>query len=105
MYRESDRPSIGGNLSGDDKWQDWPPETSSARLEGEPGTGSSQLAEAPPTKGNRSPVSYYRSPDPKELPAPARRSVTDTPVDAANSDAAKPRGRAAKITALVLGGL
>jgi membrane fusion protein, multidrug efflux system len=105
MYRESDQSSIGGNLSGDDRWQDWPPETSSARLEGEPGTGPSQLVEAPPTRSDRKPVSYYREPDPKELPAPVRRSVTDAPVDGANIDNAKPRGRAAKMVALVVGGL
>ena len=63
-------------------------------VEGEPGTGSSQLAKAPPTKSDHSQVSYYREPNPKELPAPVRRSATDAPVDGANIDDAKPRGRA-----------
>src|SRR5262245_50882941 len=94
MYRESDQSSIGGELNGDDGWQDWPPETSSARSEGEAGPGWAELLDG------RS-VSYYRAPSTAtELPATLRHSAADPP---ANN--AKPRGRAAKKIALVLGAL
>jgi membrane fusion protein, multidrug efflux system len=93
MYRESDQSSIG-DLGGDDRWQDWPPETSSTRFEGEPSPAPSQLPD-------RQTVSYYRAPGAAgELPAPLRRSATD-----ASANGAKPRGRAAKKIALVLGAL
>jgi membrane fusion protein, multidrug efflux system len=94
MYRESDQTSMGGDLGGDDRWQDWPPEKSSARFEGEPSPASSQLLDYQA-------VSLYRKPGAAaELPAPLRHSATD-----ARADGAKPRGRAAKKIALVLGAL
>jgi membrane fusion protein (multidrug efflux system) len=108
MYRERDQSSVAGDLHGV-RWQDWPPETSSARLEGEPALAPSQQLKTDAATGDRSDVSYYRAPvarpPAKELPAllrdaSARDSVADAPV----SDA-KPRGRAARKIALVLGAL
>ena len=99
MYREKDRSSIGGELTRNDGWQDWPPEPSSAGAEG----GSSQPFEAPADRGDRSDVSGYLDPAPSappsrgELPAPVGRE--------AGVHDAKPRGRTAKTIALVLGAL
>src|SRR5262245_59972774 len=93
MYRERDQSSVGGVLGGDDRWQDWPAETSSTRFEGKPGPASPQLP-------NRKTVSYYLKPGTAtELPVPLRHSA----MGAANG--AKPRGRVAKTIALVLAAL
>ena len=96
MYREKDRSSMGGELTRNDGWQDWPPEPSSA-------SGSSQPLEAPAVRGDRSGVSRYLESAPgaprsrSELPAPLGRE--------APANDAKPRARTARAIALVLGGL
>ena len=99
MYRESDQSAVGGSLSGDDRWQDWPPETSSARFEGESAVVSARLAQAPAAKGNHPGVSYYRTPS-----APASSTELPAPLGGAGSDGgahhAKPRGRGTKKIAL-----
>src|SRR5438093_12490071 len=96
MYHESEQSSIGGNLSGDDRWRDWPSETSPARFEGEPGY-------EPPARGGGA-IAYYRAPGaptaPNELPAPVGGLGTGSP-----GNDAKPRGGAAKTIALVIGAL
>src|SRR5262249_51180032 len=101
MYRESDQLSIGGSLSGVDRWRDWPPETSSARFEGEPAVVSARLLQAPGGTGNHADVLYYRTPGAPapatELPAPLRGSGTD-----GGANSAKPRGGGAKTIALAL---
>ncbi len=102
MYRENDQSSIGGELIKNDEWQDWPPEPNSAGVE----AGSSHQLEVPATSGDRVGVSNYLQPTPvarpsrSDLAAPLTRPVTDAPVNGA-----KPRGRAAKMIALVLGAL
>jgi membrane fusion protein (multidrug efflux system) len=99
MYRDSDQSSIGG--SSGDRWQDWPPETSSARFEGEPAVAPTCPPEAPAAKEE---VSYYHTPDApassSEHPAALGGSGTS-----ASDNGAKPRGRAARKIALVLGAL
>src|SRR4051794_11750166 len=97
MYREIDRSSFGGHLGGDNGWQDWPPETSSARFEGEPAVVTARLLQTPGVGGNHPVVSYYREPN-ALTPAPLGGSGTDSP-----DNSEKPRGRAAKLVALVLG--
>src|SRR5262245_55830764 len=93
MYRESDQSSVGGNPSGDERWQDWPAETTLTRFEGEAAGPPSQLPD-------RSTVSYYLKPAaPTELPAPLRHSATG------RANGAKPRRPLAKATALVLAAL
>jgi membrane fusion protein (multidrug efflux system) len=99
MYRESDHPSIGGRLSGDDTWQDWPPETSSARFEGEPAVVSARLLRTPGAGGDHPVVTYYRTPT-ALAPAPLGGSATDS-----HDNKEKPRGRAGKKIALVLAAL
>src|SRR5262249_28195727 len=106
MYLESDRSPVGSGLTGDDKWQDWPPETSSARFEGEPAAAPARLPEAPAAKSDHPGVVYYRKPGAPvpapapELPAPLGSSGKDTP-----DNGAKPRGRGAKAIALALAAL
>src|SRR5262245_14289174 len=100
MYRESDRSSIGG---GNDRWQDWPAETSSVRFEGEPAVVPARLVEAPSARGSDITVSYSRTPSAPastDLPPPLGNSGSDTP----NNDA-KPRGRATRKIALALAAL
>src|SRR5215470_13574773 len=99
MYRENDHPSIGGNLGGDGSWQDWPPETSPGRFEGEPAVVTARLLQTPGAGGDHPVVSYYRTPS-ALAPASSGNSGTDTP-----DNGAKPRGRAGKKIALVLGAL
>src|SRR5215470_7227511 len=99
MYREIDQSSFGGNPGGDDGWQDWPPEMSSARFEGEPAVVTARLLQTPEAKGNHPVVSYYRTPS-ALAPAPLGNSGTDTP-----DNSEKPRGRAGKKIALVLAAL
>src|SRR5437867_3014033 len=101
MYRENDRSSVAGDQSRDEGWQEWPPETTSARFEGELHTAPSQLPKAPAARG--SDVSRLPSPAPSaparnELP-PALRS------SGARVNDAKPRGRGVKKLALVLAAL
>jgi hypothetical protein len=98
MYREIDQSSsVGGHLGGDDGWQDWPPETSSVRFEGEPAVVTARLLQTPGAGDSHPVVSYYR--DPGTLaPAPLGSSGTDSP-----DNSKKPRGRTAKRVALVLG--
>src|SRR5262249_48274014 len=94
MYRENDRSSVGGDLSRNDGWQDWPPETRSARFEGEPGPASSEVP-----KGRE--ISYYRQPD-----APVVTGELASPRgQEAQPGGARRRGRARRKVALVLGAL
>jgi membrane fusion protein, multidrug efflux system len=103
MYRESDRSSVAGDVSRNDGWRDWPPETTSARFEGEPDATPSQLLKVPAVRreSDRSPSTELRSLAPSapaarnELP-PALRS-SGTPINDA-----KPRGRGVRKLALAL---
>jgi membrane fusion protein, multidrug efflux system len=114
MYRERDQLSVATDLHGEGRWQDWPPDTSSARFEGEPALAPSQQLKTDANRGERADVSYYRAPvapsAPKELPAPLRDAplhdafARDSAADA-SANGAKPRRRAIRKFALVLGAL
>jgi len=101
MYRENDRSSVAGDLSRNDGWRDWPPETTSARFEGEPDATPSQLLKAPAvtTESGRSASTELRSRAPS---APAVRNELPSPLHSSGAPVidAKPRGRGAKKLAL-----
>jgi membrane fusion protein, multidrug efflux system len=95
MYRENDRSSIGGDLTRNDGWQNWPPERDSADIR-----GRSEHPQTPARTTDPAGVSSYLKPAPGPLPS---RSELPAPLDPKGPvDNAKHRGRAAKKLALVL---
>jgi membrane fusion protein, multidrug efflux system len=104
MYREKDQPSIGGNLSGAERWQDWPAETSATRFEGEPAVpaGRPQTPAGEGDDSGGSEVSNYlrpsTAPSSPRLPVLLGSSGTDS-----SDKSARSRGRLVKRMALVLG--